>query len=276
MTKWRLLTCWAVVLGLGSPAMGTTFSASLKDIVGQVPKARVEIKLVGCDGYIATSSGDVVAPFYASRYADGLGNISLSVADQASYSCANGDGPIYYHVSIFYTDSHGKEQVGPDGDYDVTGSTFNLNSATPRAGVFEWLLANFRGIPLDTSVGTPADGQALIYDAGLGKYKAGSPTAVSVDAFCSDAGSTDAYACNLSPSIVSYTTGSHYRFKANTVNTGAATINFNAIGAKAIKKFSGGSTVDLADGDIQAGQWIDLIYDGTNMQSLLGNGGYGN
>lgn len=180
MTKWRAVavTCLAVVLGSASPALGTTFSASLKDIVGQVPKARVEIKLVGCTGSITSISGSTVAPFYVSRFADGAGSISLTVPDQTSYSCANGGGPIYYHVAIYYTDSRGLEQKGPEGDFDITGSTFVLNSATPRSGVMEWLLANLRGIPLDVSVGTPTNGQSLIYDSATGKYKAGLPSAV--------------------------------------------------------------------------------------------------
>ena len=91
--------------------------------------------------------------------------------------------------------------------------------------------------------------------------------------FCSDAGVSDTYACSLSPAIASYVTGTHYRFKANTANTGVATINFNALGAITIKKVAGGITTDLADNDIRAGQWVEIAYDGTNMQmqSTLGN-----
>jgi hypothetical protein len=91
---------------------------------------------------------------------------------------------------------------------------------------------------------------------------------------CVDAGSTDSYACSLSPAITAYVTGARYRFKANTANTGAATIQLNGIsGAKTIKKAVGGITTDLATNDIRAGQWVDLVYDGTNMQiqSQLGN-----
>lgn len=90
--------------------------------------------------------------------------------------------------------------------------------------------------------------------------------------FAADAGSNDTYVATLSPAPAAYITGEHYRFKANTANTGACTINFNGLGAKAIKKAAGGITTDLADNDIRAGQWVDLVYDGTNMQmqSLLG------
>jgi len=91
--------------------------------------------------------------------------------------------------------------------------------------------------------------------------------------FGADAGSNDTYVVTLTPAPVAYVTGEHYRFKANTANTGACTINFNSLGAKTIKKAAGGITTDLADNDIRAGQWVDLVYDGTNMQmqSQLGN-----
>lgn len=101
--------------------------------------------------------------------------------------------------------------------------------------------------------------------------------------FGADAGANDTYVVTLAPTPAAYVTGEHYRFKANTANTGACTVNFNGLGAKTIKKAAGGITTDLADNDIRAGQWVDLVYDGTNMQmqSLLGNapaggaGGFG-
>ena len=91
--------------------------------------------------------------------------------------------------------------------------------------------------------------------------------------YAADAGANDTYTATLSPAITAYATGAHYAFSANTANTGAATINFNALGAKTIVKVAGGITTTLADNDIRAGQYVDLIYDGTNMQmqSLLGN-----
>ncbi len=91
--------------------------------------------------------------------------------------------------------------------------------------------------------------------------------------FAADAGANDTYTATLVPAPTAYVTGARYRFKANTANTGAATINFNSIGAKTIVKVAGGITTALADNDIRSGQWVDLVYDGTNMQmqSLLGN-----
>lgn len=87
------------------------------------------------------------------------------------------------------------------------------------------------------------------------------------------AAGTDTYAATLSPVPAGYVTGAMYRFKADVANTGAATINFNSLGAKTIKKAAGGVTTDLATNDILANQMVDMVYDGTNMQmqSLLGN-----
>lgn len=98
------------------------------------------------------------------------------------------------------------------------------------------------------------------------------------DLSCSaSSGSGSTYTCSIPVTPAGYVSGQEYRFKADTSNTGAATINFNSIGAIAIKKVAGGITTALAAGDIQSGQWVYLTYDGTNMQmaSQLGNAGGG-
>lgn len=123
------------------------------------------------------------------------------------------------------------------------------------------------------SSGAPGGSDGNIQANIAGAFGAAKQDLVDAPAFCSDAGSTDAYACTLAPAITAYVTGTHYRFKAATANTGAATINFNALGAKTVVKVAGGITTALADSDIRAGQWVDVVYDGTNMQmqSTLGN-----
>ena len=92
--------------------------------------------------------------------------------------------------------------------------------------------------------------------------------------YCEDGGGDDTYACDMTPALNRYVTGGLYFFKPTaTANTGAATINFNSLGAKTIKKVAGGITTDLATNDIRVGQVVALQYDGTSMQmqSLLGN-----
>lgn len=74
---------------------------------------------------------------------------------------------------------------------------------------------------------------------------------------------TDAYAITLSPAPAALLTGMTFKFQADVANTGPATLNVNALGAKAIKKQHDNP---LADGDIEAGQIVTVSYDGTNFQ----------
>lgn len=78
-----------------------------------------------------------------------------------------------------------------------------------------------------------------------------------------DGGSTDTYAVALNVAPTEYQEGMLVAFKANTTNTGAATLNLNSLGAKSIKK---NGNVELQDGDIQSGQVCLVVYDGTNFQ----------
>ena len=84
--------------------------------------------------------------------------------------------------------------------------------------------------------------------------------------FCADTGTSGAYACNLMPAIGGYVAGSQYCFQANSTNAGAATLNLNGLGPKAVRKYAGGSLIDLDANDIIAGQRVCVIYDGTYMQ----------
>lgn len=74
---------------------------------------------------------------------------------------------------------------------------------------------------------------------------------------------TDAYAITLSPAPSSYLTAQTFKFLADVWNTWAATLNVNWLGAKTIKKLR---DQDLATGDIEAGQIVEVAYDGTNFQ----------
>ena len=89
----------------------------------------------------------------------------------------------------------------------------------------------------------------------------------------SAASSGTTYACTPTTAPAAYVTGESYSFIADAANTGAATANFNSLGAKTIKKVAGGITTDVAANDIRAGQIVNLRYDGTNFQmaSQLGN-----
>jgi hypothetical protein len=86
------------------------------------------------------------------------------------------------------------------------------------------------------------------------------------------ASGTNTYTATISPAITSYVTGQRYFITFVNANTNSSvTINLNALGAKNIVKTGGAS---LSSGDIQAGQVVQLYYDGTNMQ-IVGDGGSG-
>lgn len=84
-----------------------------------------------------------------------------------------------------------------------------------------------------------------------------------------DAVGTDAYAITLVNVPTAYVAGIVYMFKAQVANSGPATLNVNALGAKTIKNRAG---ADLNDNDILAGQVVLCIYDGTNMRMVGGEG----
>ena len=87
--------------------------------------------------------------------------------------------------------------------------------------------------------------------------------------YIADAGSTDAYAITVSPTITAYATGQIFTFKANTANTGACTLAVSTLAAITIKK---NVSTDLITGDILANQIVTVVYDGTNMQLLSSPG----
>lgn len=76
-------------------------------------------------------------------------------------------------------------------------------------------------------------------------------------------GSANTYVANLSPSVTAYVAGQKFLLNINATNTGASTINFNAVGAKSIVK--NGATA-LQGGELVSGRLYTIIYDGTNFQ----------
>lgn len=80
-----------------------------------------------------------------------------------------------------------------------------------------------------------------------------------------DAEANDSYAIALDPALTAYAAGQEFTFKANTANTGAASLNVNSLGAVTLKK---NHDQDLADNDIEAGSIVKVVYDGTNFQII--------
>lgn len=95
--------------------------------------------------------------------------------------------------------------------------------------------------------------------AAIAKYRA------DTDGVNSSTGSANAYVLAASRTITAYAQGDRFCFKANFTNTGAATLNVDAVGAQSIKRIDGTA---LQAGDILSGAVVDVVYDGTNFQLL--------
>jgi hypothetical protein len=72
---------------------------------------------------------------------------------------------------------------------------------------------------------------------------------------------------STSPSIAAYAEGQRFNFTTAGANTGAATLNVNSVGAKAITKSGTGA---LLAGDLASGALITVEYDGTRFQVVGG------
>jgi hypothetical protein len=83
-----------------------------------------------------------------------------------------------------------------------------------------------------------------------------------LSAYASETGAADAYVIAPAPVITAYAAGQAFHFFATNANTGASTINVNALGTKAIQK----NGAALTSGDIGAGDLVRVVYDGTQFQ----------
>ena len=86
--------------------------------------------------------------------------------------------------------------------------------------------------------------------------------------YAADAEASDTYVVTMVPAIDAYVNGMVINFKANTINTGACTLNVNGKGAIAIKTMH---NADPGNGDIVAGQIVSVVYDSTGPRfQMLG------
>lgn len=83
------------------------------------------------------------------------------------------------------------------------------------------------------------------------------------DFYAASAVGSDSYAITIAPPITAYATGMKFRFKADVANTGACTLAVSGLSALAIKKLN---DQDLITGDIEVGQIVEVVYDGTDFQ----------
>jgi len=84
---------------------------------------------------------------------------------------------------------------------------------------------------------------------------------------------TDTITGSMSPALTAYAAGQLFYFVSAGANTGPVTINIDSLGAKSITR--DGSTA-LAAGDINSGEVVVVIYDGTRFQMINAANSFGN
>ncbi len=84
-------------------------------------------------------------------------------------------------------------------------------------------------------------------------------------------GTLNGFSLTPSPAITAYAAGQAFLVRPNRSNTGAATMNVNALGARDLQKTdSTGTPAALVAGDIQAGREFLMVDDGTRLLMALG------
>ena len=83
------------------------------------------------------------------------------------------------------------------------------------------------------------------------------------------AGTSNAYTITSNQGIAAYADGLRFSFRADRNNTGAATLNVDSRGAKALRKVANGALVALATDDIVAESVYDVVYDLSSDVFLL-------
>ncbi|MFP5511036.1 MAG: hypothetical protein ACLGIP_18095 [Alphaproteobacteria bacterium] len=74
------------------------------------------------------------------------------------------------------------------------------------------------------------------------------------------AGTGNAYTITSNQGISAYADGMRFSFRADRANTGAATLNVDGRGAKALRKVTGGALAALVADDIVVGAVYDVVY----------------
>ena len=144
----------------------------------------------------------------------------------------------------------------------ITSTAFNALTADLATGLSTALTKDGQttptaNIPMGTfKITGLGAGTASTDAAQLGQIQSGA-----VNYFT--AAGTDTYTGTLTPALTAYAAGQQFSFIVPNANTGAATLNLNSLGAKAITK---NGTTALSAGDLLANAIVLVEYDGTRFQ----------
>lgn len=160
--------------------------------------------------------------------------------------------------AIIYNTTTGVAQLRDSGAWvNLETGTPVANANTTTAGVVE--------IATEAEAGAGTNAGSTGAELAVGPPELAAVIQDQQFSFAADAEASDTYVITLTPAPDAYATGQRFTFTANTANTGAATLNVNALGAKTIKKHN---DQDLENNDIESGSVVEVVYDGTNMQMV--------
>lgn len=145
------------------------------------------------------------------------------------------------------------------------GATLNVNGLGAKN------ILTKEGSTIRTGTIMANDIVSVIYDGTSFRLLNSTPDIVTANLiqYKADAGSTDDYAITLDYPPAAYYEGMSILFSANTANTGAATINVNSLGSKALKDLQGN---DLVTGAIAENQIVLAVYTGVYFQVISARG----
>jgi uncharacterized protein YjbI with pentapeptide repeats len=154
----------------------------------------------------------------------------------------------------------------------ISATVFNALTADLASGLTNCITKDGQStptanIPMGSNKITGLANGTLIGDAAnLGQVQSTVAKLISITG-------TDTVLGTMSPTLTAYAAGQLFYFVAGGANTGAVTLNVDGLGAKAITR--DGSSA-LAAGDINSGEMVVVIYDGTRFQMINAANSFGN
>ncbi len=214
-------------------------------------------------GVASTVAGSVVSY----QVSDGTAQTGTTILWAGT---ANVTYPLALATAATVASTYGWYQIGGSGIAAISGSiTAGNDLFWQAAGVLSATAIAGKGVmalQAASAHAVPASGQAIVTmdrPTSQGGVADGQAAAtVGPRNYGVDAGIDDTYVIALSPALVAYAAGLQITFKANTANTGAASLNVNGLGAKTIVK---AVSTTLSDNDILASMLCVVVYDGTNF-----------
>ena len=182
--------------------------------------------------------------------------------------------PSYYQADTSGTPNQLAIAPSPAIGAYAAGQVFYISVANTNTGATQLAVSGLAAKNVYKNGSTPLAagdiqaGQAIevVYDGTQFQLlTAGSASAIAASLYDADSGGTNAMVITPSPAISGYAAGQIFFIKVAANCTGATTLDVNGFGTKAVQK---AVSVDLANGDIVAGQIIAVAYDGTRFQMI--------